>query len=89
MDTAVNKCLELPPVTKVENCSYHSEPYVCGVCKTGFYLKNGACNKISSPIKNCSVENEWGICKECEVGYIRSIDKKSCNVAPEHSGCAT
>lgn len=89
LNRTLNKCMELITEIRVENCEIHEGPKTCQLCQKNFYLKNGACISISSPISNCRLENGRGVCLECEPEYIRSVDKKSCLVKPEIQNCGT
>lgn len=62
---------------------------MCQVCNTGFYLKNGACHQIPSPIPNCELENDRQICLSCSKDFVRSVDKKSCVATTQVNNCGT
>ena len=55
----------------------------------GFYLGNGNCEKIDSPIENCEIENSQKICLKCEPGHLLDIENKKCIEVPDIDNCST
>ena len=68
----------------VQNCkeSEDYEPYLCLVCESGFFVKEGVCTAVINKIINCDIYETETICIKCEKGAALSQDKTSCLKTP-------
>lgn len=64
-------------------CAINSEvtPYPCLQCMPGYFISNGVCTVVSTPITNCSVYDSETLCARCEIGYILSTDGRTCVIS--------
>lgn len=65
------------PDNKVSNCErvVSDDNTKCATCKSGYYVKDGACAKIG--VSNCA-EGSESKCDECKEGYLLKSDGSAC-----------
>lgn len=89
LDSNTAKCIAVATADVIQNCRSYTGPTNCSVCNKGFYLDNGACTAIDSPISNCDIQSNSGACLSCQSGYYLSLDSKSCVGGPSGDNCST
>lgn len=55
----------------INGCANYAGPNVCDLCDSDFFLSDGQCLRVSSPVLNCkSYGSSDSLCAECLNGYI-------------------
>ena len=51
-------------------CETYKSVNECSICRSGFFLHENKCNKVSLSIENCDRYTDNDLCKKCKQGYF-------------------
>ncbi len=71
---------------KVEGCSSIDNNGRCSVCRSGYFLRDGACVACDASCTTC-VDSTW--CTGCATGYYNSTNGNYANCISCPTGCST